>query len=48
MPTCRNYVVKMKMCQVTETERLRMSLKFTNEDVRSIRVDGKGKVKQGS
>ena len=40
--------MKMKMCQVTEIERLRMSLKFTNEDVRSIRVDGKGKVKQGS
>lgn len=46
MPTCGNYAVKMKMYKVTETQRFRMSLRFTNEDVKSIRVDGKAKVKK--
>lgn len=43
MHTCANNVVKVTMCDITEIEGFRRKLNFTNEDVKSIRVDGKGK-----
>ena len=42
MHTCANNVVKVTMCDITEIEGFRRKLNFTNEDVKSIRVDGKG------
>lgn len=43
MPTCANNVVKVKMCNITETEGFRRRLNCTNEDVKSLRVDDKDK-----
>lgn len=43
MPTHANNVVKVTMGDITEIEGFRRKLNFTNEDVKSIRVDGKGK-----
>lgn len=45
MLTCANNLLKVKICDITEIEGFRRRLNFTDEDVKSLRVDGKGKEK---
>lgn len=45
MLTCANNLLKVKICDITEIEGFRRRLNFTDEDVKSLRVDIKGKEK---